>query len=818
MTFAFGVGSGEVWAGVGGTANYTQRPIRVVSGPMRHKNLAEALTAPIVHERMDAFGLTVMLVNIVMAIIGVVVAVASLVTAIVGAMIAVMVAGAAGGPVGEAIAAVVVALLALALALQAGFSALAERVRDDNTTTLVVVNRFRGASVFGKVPDLRLGDPIGAYEQDLDSWGAGPIGFRALGQAFSNPNEDHALVFAVRGRVEGTVTLVVNNKGKRTEIDVKLDNPLGPDQARSNHSVQVADTSVAKATGKLFKAEGDSHRDVYVVVVEEPDTSPAELAAAPDRAVSDASLPVPERRMGLRVVNGDQRGEFLIDLTDLDPTGGGGTASGFSRRKQFAESTLKSVKKSVGSQLSDKTLTDMDKAVTAFGSYVDYAGAVSAGIDLVPDVWVVGKAAAESIKMTASELAGIPAAVSGAISKVLNIAGIVAAAASVSYSIISMTQDANSTAVIIVNMVKGSKVRVTTVFFTQGGVTDDTPYAELKSKTAECTDRISDVLVLRMGPRAAGRITGEVTLPNGSKKEFSIDFSNPIGPDQSRSDWEVSPSRSGKVSFSGALQPPQDEKGNANRRDVFVLAIEPAQELQMTGSIGMRPMAEGTRLRIIDAICAFPKERRFMFFQGSKYIAVPGDTKKNEDPKTYPAPIWTSDAGTAGHKVPNDLDAAVTWNDNRVYCFKGNQYWAYDIGSRRTTSDDFPKPLSTGWGPDFFDRVDAAINWGDGFAYLFRGNQVIKWPTTKGSDGKKVPGYPKTIAEEFGADFPYQDRIDAAVAWSDGHAFFFRGTTYHKVRLSDRGALPDYPRPVTTAEGHCWWGDHFFEPGTVEIK
>jgi len=145
--------------------------------------------------------------------------------------------------------------------------------------------------------------------------------------------------------------------------------------------------------------------------------------------------------------------------------------------------------------------------------------------------------------------------------------------------------------------------------------------------------------------------------------------------------------------------------------------------------------------------------------------------------------------------LPNNIDAAVTWQKNRVtYFFKGDQYWRF---TGRSPSSGYPKDISA-WG-GIPANIDAAFAWGrNEDLYFFKGSQYWKYDTSSGT----IPSdYPRSIS--IWNDVP--QGIEAAFKWSNGKTYVFKCGEYWKLdgdtEAVDR-SNPPYPRYA----GKWWFG------------
>ena len=122
------------------------------------------------------------------------------------------------------------------------------------------------------------------------------------------------------------------------------------------------------------------------------------------------------------------------------------------------------------------------------------------------------------------------------------------------------------------------------------------------------------------------------------------------------------------------------------------------------------------------------------FFKGSQYWKM---TKLNLD-DGFPQPISSGFPG-----IPDNLDAALRWVRNgKVYFFKGAQYWEFDEKLKTTgqpgVSYGYPKRISDGW-VGLPNNIDGAFTYKDNRIYFFKGTNYYRFD----DNNLKVPsGYP----------------------------------------------------------------------------
>jgi len=108
-----------------------------------------------------------------------------------------------------------------------------------------------------------------------------------------------------------------------------------------------------------------------------------------------------------------------------------------------------------------------------------------------------------------------------------------------------------------------------------------------------------------------------------------------------------------------------------------------------------------------------------------------------------------------------------------------------------------PLPASTeglgGLSSSAFKKIDAAVEWDNGKAYFFKGGMYVRYDM---KTDRVDPGYPKPTSSETWPGLTFTDGIDAAVNWGNGKAYFFKGGQYIRYDLRADRADPGYPKPI----------------------
>lgn len=103
--------------------------------------------------------------------------------------------------------------------------------------------------------------------------------------------------------------------------------------------------------------------------------------------------------------------------------------------------------------------------------------------------------------------------------------------------------------------------------------------------------------------------------------------------------------------------------------------------------IGINPQPIGdfyfsANVTKIDGALTLSTSNETYFFAGTKYVHFPNQTAANtlRDISDF-------------YGLPNNVDAAITLKDNKIYIFKGNLYWRYD--EKLNLEFGYPKRTST---------------------------------------------------------------------------------------------------------------------------
>ena len=147
-------------------------------------------------------------------------------------------------------------------------------------------------------------------------------------------------------------------------------------------------------------------------------------------------------------------------------------------------------------------------------------------------------------------------------------------------------------------------------------------------------------------------------------------------------------------------------------------------------------------------------------FKGASYIRLSGGTVD----EGYPAPIAENWPGMDAAGFADGIEAAVSLGNGDIYFFRGDQYVRYDV-AQDVVAPDYPKPIGGNW-PGMEEAgcaggIDAAVSYNAEKAYFFRGDQYVRYDIA----GDTVdPDYPQSIAANWPGmeEAGFGDGIEAA--------------------------------------------------------
>lgn len=162
----------------------------------------------------------------------------------------------------------------------------------------------------------------------------------------------------------------------------------------------------------------------------------------------------------------------------------------------------------------------------------------------------------------------------------------------------------------------------------------------------------------------------------------------------------------------------------------------------------------------------------------------------------------------------NRPDAAVSWETQHVYFFRGSEYIRYDLNMDQV---EYIAPIREYWDkqrwPAYWNNVDAALYWDCLFddynsasnpcppnviswkrkVYFFRDDEYLRYDVT----GDRIDdGYPKKIIDYWTGWPQHWTRIQGAFDWGNGKLYFFSGEEYLRYDKFFDKVDSGYPRPV----------------------
>ena len=108
---------------------------------------------------------------------------------------------------------------------------------------------------------------------------------------------------------------------------------------------------------------------------------------------------------------------------------------------------------------------------------------------------------------------------------------------------------------------------------------------------------------------------------------------------------------------------------------------------------------------------------------------------------------------------------------------QGSQYYRYNDQLDRVETG-YPQAISSGW-PGIPDNIDAAFSFNETVSYFFKGNLCYKFDSP---NDRVFAGYPKTISQCFPG---VPDNLDSAVRYYwDNKVYFFKGLYHYKLNTA----------------------------------
>jgi hypothetical protein len=92
----------------------------------------------------------------------------------------------------------------------------------------------------------------------------------------------------------------------------------------------------------------------------------------------------------------------------------------------------------------------------------------------------------------------------------------------------------------------------------------------------------------------------------------------------------------------------------------------------------------------------------------------------------------------------NSIDAAIDWQDGKVYFFKGDSYYKYDVAAE-TCDAGYPRPIAGNWKGLWTENIWACVR-KESNAYFFAGEEYTRYNCANDSADE---GYPLAIAANW---------------------------------------------------------------------
>jgi hypothetical protein len=226
----------------------------------------------------------------------------------------------------------------------------------------------------------------------------------------------------------------------------------------------------------------------------------------------------------------------------------------------------------------------------------------------------------------------------------------------------------------------------------------------------------------------------------------------------------------------------------------FIKVTRAALSREMTIECYYRPAHH--QIDKLAALLWTPNDKAYFFKRGSYARYERNPAQEGVEPG-YPKPIAGAWPGVA-ERLPNGIDSAVVWPNGRAYFFSGDSYVAYALDPEGAI-DGYPQYIAQGWPgwpESWADGIDAALVWDANTAYFFKGTEYLRYNIP---DDHVDPGYPRLIAGAWpGLAEAFPEGIDSAIDWGNGYMYFFWDGSYVRYRKdpTQEGVEAGYPKPI----------------------
>lgn len=135
-----------------------------------------------------------------------------------------------------------------------------------------------------------------------------------------------------------------------------------------------------------------------------------------------------------------------------------------------------------------------------------------------------------------------------------------------------------------------------------------------------------------------------------------------------------------------------------------------------------------------------------------------------------------------------------------LYLFRHGQCVLCHSGRAGIVADGYPRPISVDWPGVDFIRIDAALTVAPDRVYFFRGSEYIRVDVSE--DGRRTVASRDLIRNRWaGVTF---DRVDTAVYWGNSKAYLFSGDQYIRYDMSVFKSDPGYPKYLKSNYVEDW--------------